>query len=261
MKRVLMAEMTAKEYHEALQETDTVILPVGSTEILGTHSPLGSDHLIAMTLGKRLGEEVGAIVAPTIPYGDAMELSAWPGTITVDSDVLKMLYLDVCKSLISHGLQRVFFFNTHLTNVRAAEYCGRELRRDGVLVAQVDWWRAAFSVCEGIIESKPEALPFGHGGEVTTSVMMSIRPDLGDLAQATKEACKPAWEFHRKYSVAGGGPFFTYPDFTDFCEYGGWGDPSLASKEKGDQIVDRAVAKMADFLREFMAQPLPEPLN
>jgi creatinine amidohydrolase len=261
MNKVLLAEMTAAEYKEALQRTDTVVLPVGSTEILGTHCPLGTDHLIAMQLGERIGKTAEALVAPTIPFGDALELSAWPGTITVESDVLKSLYLNVCQSFVQHGLKRIFFFNTHLTNLRAAEYCGRKLRRRGILVAQVDWWRAAFSVSGGIIESSPEALPFGHGGEVTTSVIMSLRPDLVDISHAIKEDCKPAWDFHKKYPTAAGGPFFTYPDFTDFCDSGGWGDPSLAGREKGDKIIEQTLEKIVGFLREFMAQPLPEPLD
>ncbi len=44
MDRVLMAEMTSREYALALKETDAVIIPVGSTEVLGGHGPLGGDY-------------------------------------------------------------------------------------------------------------------------------------------------------------------------------------------------------------------------
>jgi creatinine amidohydrolase len=262
MKKVLMAEMTAKEYKKALEETDTVIIPVGSTEIMGTHTPLGADHLLATYLAKRLGESAQCIVAPTVPIGDAMELfhwSRWPGTLSISSDNLKLYYLDICNSFISHGLKRIFFFNNHLINKPAVDYCGRFLRRKGILVAQVDWWRAAFSLSDDLIES--DNLPKGHGGEIITSILMAVCPELVDLSQATKDKPKPVWEFHKNHGTFSQGPFYTYPDFAEFCESGGLGDPILASKEKGEKIIERGLKKVTDFLMEFKGLPLPAPLE
>jgi len=53
---------------------------------------------------------------------------------------------------------------------------------------------------------------------------------------------------------------YTYPEFTDLCHSGGWGNPKKASKEKGEKIIDRVLAKLVDFLNEFRSQPLPEPM-
>ena len=136
-----MAEMNWFDYKKALEETDTVIVPIGSTEILGTHSPLGTDHLLAFELSKRLGEMTRCIVAPTIPVGDAIELFHWPGTITVRSHVLEELYRDICESLVKHGLKRIFFFNNHLSNIPGGRCRGplnekkRDHGRPGGLVA------------------------------------------------------------------------------------------------------------------------------
>jgi creatinine amidohydrolase len=257
MKKVLMAEMTSREYSLALKETDTVIIPAGSTEVLGSHGPLGADHLVALTLGRKLGERTQCIVAPTVPFGDAQELQYWPGTISIHFDVLKQFYLEICKALIAHGLKRVFFLNTHFMNMRAVDFCGRALREKGILVAQGDWWRAAFSVSDDLIES--DDYPKGHGGEVITSVVMALHPDLVDLSQATPEPTKPGLQFHGKFAATAGGPFYTYPDFTDLCHSGGWGNPSRASKAKGELIISRALENMVTFIQQFKAQPLPQP--
>ena len=256
MKKVLMAEMNSFDYRRALEETDAVIVPIGSTEILGTHSPLGTDHLLAFELSKRLGEMTDCIVAPTIPVGDALELSHWPGTITVRSHVLEELYRDICESLISHGLRRFFFFNNHLSNIPAVAAVGRSLRRKGILLSQVDWWRVAFLVSDDTIESKVH--PKGHGGEVTTDVIMAVRPELVDLKQATPESCKPAFDFHTKYAKYS---IFNYPDFTDYCDHGGWGDPTHSTREKGEKIIERGLKIIADFIKEFKSQPLPSPIE
>jgi creatinine amidohydrolase len=259
MDRVLMAEMTSREYALALKETDAVIIPVGSTEVLGGHGPLGGDYYVASALGKKLGEMARCLVAPAVPFGDAEELRNWPGTISIPFDVLKGFYLAICQNFVAHGVKRIFFLNAHFMNFRAIDYCGRHLRRKGIIVSQGDWWRIAFSVADDLIESND--YPKGHGGEVITSVIMALRPELVHLSRAISEPPNPGLSFHGKYNAAGGGLFYTYPDFTDLCHSGGWGNPHKASIEKGEEIIRRSLAKLLDFLKEFRAQPLPEPVQ
>lgn len=251
-----MAEMNWYEYKDALTRTDTIIIPVGSTEILGTHTPLGTDHLMAFELSKRLGEMTGCVVAPNITVGDALELSHWAGTITIRPSVLEGLYKDMCDSLVSHGWKRIFVFNNHLSNVPIFANVGRYLRRKGIMLAQVEWWKVAFLVSDDLIQSK--VYPKGHGGEITTSVIMALRPDLVDLSKATPESLKPTFDFHMKYTKQS---FFTCPDGTDMCESGGWGDPVHATKEKGDKVIERGLKIVAEFIEDFKSQPLPLPIE
>ncbi len=255
MKKVLLAEMTSPELQAALRETDTVLIPVGSTEVLGRHGPLGADHLLAAELARRLGEESGCPVAPTVPYGDALELRDWPGTVSIRFDVLKLFYLDICESLLRHGARRLFFLNTHSMNLRAVDWCGRELRARGVPVAQGDWWRVAFAAAEDLIDSA--RWPKGHGGEVISSVVLAVRPELVDREAAADEQPSEAPGWHLPHTATSGGPFYTYPDFSDFCPSGGWGGTRAASAEKGRLIIERGVRRMAEFLRDFRARPLP----
>jgi creatinine amidohydrolase len=256
LKTVVMAEMTSPEFKERLGEIDTVVVPIGSTEVLGAHGPLGTDAFIAAEAGRRIGERAGCLVAPTIPVGDALELAPWPGTLSIRFDVLKEVYLDLCRSLVRHGARRLFFLNVHMMNMRSVDYCGRTLRKEGILVGQADWWRTAFAAAADVVGSAENAC--GHGGEVITSVILAVRPDLVDLSRSVNERPKPGLAFHLKGIPTGGGPFYTYPDFTDYCESGGWGDARFATAEKGRIILDRAVERIAAFLTEFMGQPLPQ---
>lgn len=253
LENVLMEEMTSTQFALAVEETDTAILPVGSTEVLGDHGPLGADTMVARFLGERLGRQTNCLVAPTIPVGDALELATWPGTIAVRPDTLKALYSDICDSLIRSGLKRIFFLNSHFFNVRAIDHCGRNLRQRGVPVAQADWWRIAFSVADDLVESAES--PKGHGGEVITSVVMAMCPELVRLDEASGETPKEEIHFYARFTAADG--FITYPHFQDYCTSGAWGDPSLASVSKGEAIVERGIEKMAEFIREFRVLPYP----
>ena len=258
MKRFLMSEMTSRDFQAAVAETDTVIIPVASTEVLGTFGPLGCDGFVAEAISRRLGEETGCVVAPVIPVGDALELRFWPGTITIAPETLQALYMDICSSLVRDGARRLLFLNTHMMNMRAIDACGRILRTRGVPVAQALWWQAAFAASKGV--AGPGAHTTGHGGEVIASVIMALRPDLLDaagIAGAQWQAPKEALELHGRCTATAGGPFFTYPDFSDFCDLGGWGDPTGATAEKGRAIIERAVASIVSFVGGFRALPLP----
>lgn len=258
MKRVLMSEMSSRELQAAFGETDTAIIPVASTEVLGAWGPLGCDAFVAEAIARRLGEDSGCVAAPVIPVGDALELRFWPGTITIAAETLQALYGDVCSSLVRAGARRLLFLNTHMMNLRAVDACGRILRARGVPVAQALWWQAAFAASRGIAGPAPGAT--GHGGEVIASVIMALRPDLVDTARvagAQWQTPKEALAFHGRHAATAGGPFFTYPDFSDFCDLGGWGDPTGATAEKGRLIIERALASILRFVAEFRAQPLP----
>lgn len=256
MEKFLVAEMNWAEYEAALKETDTIIIPVGSTEILGPHCPLGSDHIIAHELSKTLGERTGSLVAPAIPVGDALELTHWRGTLSVRPQVLEEYLRDIAASCVNHGLKRIFFFNTHLMNLPAVANIGRDLRRKGILVAQVDWWRLAFKVSKDLMET--ELVPQGHGSEITTSVMMALRSELVDMSKAKKEKPKEAFDFYMKHVEHS---VFTYFDFADYCDYGLWGDPSKSSSAKGQTVISRAVDYLIDFIMAFKSRPLPGPID
>ncbi len=78
MKKVLFAEMTSKELGETIEKDAAVILPVGATEVCGQHCPVGTDHLTAYEIAKRVGERTRTLVAPVIPVGDSLPLMGFP---------------------------------------------------------------------------------------------------------------------------------------------------------------------------------------
>jgi len=54
---------------EVFEKNTVAIIPVGSTEQHGPHNQLGTDHLLAEALAKKIGQETGVPVAPVIPVG------------------------------------------------------------------------------------------------------------------------------------------------------------------------------------------------
>ena len=251
MDNVLFATMTSKKLREAIERDATVILPVGATEVCGQHCPVGTDHLTAYEMAKRLGERTGTLVAPDIPVGDSLPLMGFPGTLTVGTETLYLYIRDICLSLVSNGFQRIFFLNTHVYNVYPVDRVCRELKPKGILTAQVDFWRLIFQFAEtsGLVESKK--LMIGHGGEVNTSVVMALFPEWVDLREAQEEIPGPS--LTAEYQ----GKIMTYRDFADYSKTGTVGYPKLATPEKGKAFVEKFLEYLSQFIRDFKAETLP----
>lgn len=255
MEKIFLAEMTSKELKEMLRKDTAVILPVGATEVCGQHCPVGTDHLTAKEIARRLGEKTKTIVAPKIPVGDSLSLMGFPGTLTVGTDTLYRYIRDICFSLVANGFERIFFLNTHVYNVYPIDRVARDLKPKGILSAQVDFWRVLFQFANesGLVESKDFAI--GHGGEVNSSVVMALFPDLVDMDSAQEELPGPS--LATRYQ----GRIITYRDFADYSKTGTVGYPAKASEEKGKVFIEKALKFLAQFVEEFKSEPLPPRLD
>jgi creatinine amidohydrolase len=233
-----MELMSWTDFSTAKAKTDLVIVPVGAVEVYGPHLPLGSDGLVALKMSELLAKRCGALVAPLVPVGYSEKLSGFPGTLSVSTDILRQYLKGICVYLASFGFKKMLFLNGHAGNVGAITELGDELLALGVRSAQVDWWRFVQDVCGDIPETEQ---PYGHAGEIGTSVLMYLWSDLVDMKQA----------------VTGRGAAGTYPGvtkayrFKDVCEAGVVGDPFKASAAKGEMIIGRALQRLEAVVREI----------
>lgn len=247
-----VAEMTAAEYRERVAAAPAVLLPLGSIEVLGAHGPLGADYLLAERVALLVAERTGCLVAPAIPYGDTLELAAWPGTVCIPPAVLEGYYYAVAHSFLTTGAaKRLVFLNFHSLNNNAVHAVGRRLKQAGHQVFLVDWWKTVGMNAGDLIVD--QAHGYGHGGEMITSVVMALAADLVRTEQAQNERPNEKLTYYAKYLMNSGSPFVAYGDFHDYCTGGAWGDTSHASAEKGTALIRRAVEAISEFFEETLA--------
>ena len=249
----LVAEMTAAEYKERVAAAPAVLLPLGSIEVLGAHGPLDADYLLAQHVAVLVAERTGCLVAPAIPYGDTLELAAWPGTVCVPPAVLEGYYYAVAHSFMTTGAaKRLVFLNFHSLNNNAVHAVGRRLKHEGHQVFLVDWWKTVGMQAGDLIVDRAHG--YGHGGEMITSVVMALDAGLVRAEQAQNEQPAEKLSYYGKYLMNSGSPFVAYGDFHDYCTGGAWGDTSHATAEKGAELIRRAVEAIGDFLAESFSR-------
>lgn len=215
------------------------VLPSGAVEVYGPHLPLGSDFLVAEAVGRLVAQRLGALCLPVVPIGYSADLMSFPGTLTVPPEAFKGYLSGICSSVITWGFRKILFLNTHLGNVRIIDQIAEELTSGGAArCLQIDWWRFADPLGADLWESG--AWSVGHAGELGTSILLHLRPDLVHRDRQV--------DFVPGSALLPAGAE-DYRPFRQITASSVLGQPSAASAAKGAEVVQRAVAAIDALAR------------
>jgi creatinine amidohydrolase len=114
----------------------------------------------------------------------------------------------------------------------------------------INWWDLVTDIIPNIRESEIGGMY--HACELETSVYLAIRPEMVQLDKAKKEVMAPY------FSSRFWAPDMFYPQKISWF-YGrrNWpksgvsGDPTKATKEKGERILSTAINNLGDFILEL----------
>ena len=261
--KYLYGELTWPEVNTAVSQEKVILMPVGSTEQHGPHLPLDVDNLIVSSLcleaGRRSPDKV--LVAPAIPYGYNIHAMDYPGTMHVGYEHFINYCVDVCKSFAYHGFKRIVIVNGHGSNTPLLDFGSRRtILETDALAAAFTWW--------SLLTMDPDFIPFfresvfpggaGHAGEVETSIYLHLA---GDKAQMDKAGDHISWynrqgaEEFQWGDAFGSGPINLMEWTSTFVDDGTFGQPSLASAEKGERIFEEALTRLLQFVEEFQRRP------
>ena len=248
-----LARLTWRDAESALARASLALVPVGSIEQHGPHLTLDTDHAVADAFARRLDADLGedALLCPPIAYGLSEHHLGFAGTLTLHPDTFIGLLLDVIESLAHWDLQRVLVVNGHGGNIDALRLVSGQARRDfGSLVAAVMWAQLASDEIAGRVSSAS----YGHACEVETSVVMALAPDRVFSERITgpvgRRSSDPLTDPPRPL-VDQATPM------EDWTDDGALGDPTLASADFGEAVVETAYRRALEFARRFAGKPLP----
>lgn len=258
----VMENMTVKMVREYLKDKQSIILPVGVTEQHGYHLPLKTDALIATHLGRRIGEETGILVAPTMHQ--SFSGGGLPGTINVSPAVMSLVISDVLMSLVAQGFRNVYIFLCHggSENARALDNALKLLLRQNpafehVLIALLPIWEMDADRVGWKIGGKRMDW---HAGWLETSLVMALEPDVVYLDELALDA-EPMFcqqiehpdNYQRAEKIVDDPLVVPRMSQRPEIEVGVMGFPEEASREKGERIAASAVKAAVTKIRELEA--------
>lgn len=250
--RYRLAEMTSQEVEAATDRTSTMLLPVGSTEQHGHHLPLGVDVYMPEAVGERAAERSPALLAPPIWYGVSPHHTFKPGTFTVSTETFQRYVIDVCASAADWGIEHVLLLNGHyLAQDPELEVAVRELRVDHDLRA---FHVPLVNLFADVAEEVRSAETSFHASEFETSIMLELLPELVRMDRA--EAVEPPDESLAltDYDALGDnevGWALTAEDMAELTPTGNIGDPTVATAETGEKLVEAAVSKVCELVEDL----------
>jgi creatinine amidohydrolase len=246
-KTAMIADLPWTEYQRRVEEdAPVVLLPIGSLEQHGPHSPLGSDEMLTRLISVAVAERVGGLVAPSIPYGCRSQPrtgGGWhfSGTTSIEGNTLALLVRDVLRELGRHGVRKIAVMDTHFENewfvIEGIEHALREMRRDGLQDVKIVKFRYFEFITPEVLERVfPDGFPgwaLEHAGVMTTSLHLHLTPELVDMNEAPT------------HGVIAYPPYDVFPfDPARGTRTGSLNSPRTASAESGKLIFDHVVTAL-----------------
>jgi creatinine amidohydrolase len=230
------------------------VVSVGHTEQHGHHLPLGTDAFIVRALAQALEAAAPSEVLclPAWSYGVSTHTREFPGTLNLGGHVFEDFFLAIVRCLVDHGARMIYFSNAHGGNhsflVNVVKWAGE--RWPQAFVA-TEWLHTTGPALERLRSTKRGGM--GHGGELETSYMLHLRPDLVDMRKVTVET---DFISTPNYSMdwIEGGRLIANPPWTDDTRSGLYGDPRPATAEKGRLWLEAAVEERLESMREIRQQ-------
>ena len=210
------------------------VLPVGSFEQHGPHLPLVTDTVVAVAIAQELARAYSLFMLPPLTISCSHEHHAWPATVSISARTLAYTVDDVYDSLSRSGLASLTIVNGHGGNYILAnlvqEGCayGKNL---ALYPAKDDWKDARRSA--GLTSTDHEDM---HAGELETSILLHISPELVRTGYQSAD-----W-------VAGDRRHLLTAGIQKYTDSGVIGRPSLASAEKGEELLHSLTRSFASVL-------------
>jgi creatinine amidohydrolase/Fe(II)-dependent formamide hydrolase-like protein len=248
MRSYYLGELAWPDVEEFLKVHNLVIIPVGSCEQHGPHLPLDTDAYDALWLSLKAARKAQcALVAPPINYGVSIHHMDFPGTITLNPHTLEQTAYEVACSLIKHGFKKIIFENGHGGNTPALEAAAERIKADTKAFVAID----TVSLIPDFIEKFTETIYDAHAGEFETSTTLANREKFVIKERIKKSAIKIPKSKYVKIGLKEKGPKVSWVFRTiEVSETGVIGDPTRASKLKGEAAWKLAIERLADLLLE-----------
>jgi len=249
-----------------ITDSKIVILPVGSLEQHGNHLPVSTDSIIAEYLAENVAKKIDAVSMPVLTFGISFEHEPM-FNVSLTHQTFSLVIKDVCKSLLKFGFTDVIILNSHHGNMGALHYVAQDVNNDYCNNNNENKTntRGKFSTQSF---KKDQAInfinywhlmeKFDHAGEIETSIILAIKPELVKLdkikhrpnhfdMEIIEREMKKSKELKVAYSSAMNIP----GSFQKITDSGIWGNPFKSSSEKGRELLEDLVIKIEKTISDL----------
>jgi len=241
---VNLEDLTWKEAEKALKSYEVALIALGArTKEHGPHLLLKNDFVLAEYLKSRVMEKVEVIILPTLQYGYYPAFLDYPGSVSIGAETFKNVIVDICVSMNGYGMKKFYILNTGVSTLNPLMKAKEELSVRGIALHYLNILEVDKTLPPGILKQEGGT----HADEGETSMMLYIAPETVDMSKAVKDYDSRPGRRGLTRNPEGKG---------HYSPTGIWGDPTLATKEKGKIIVEATVAEIIKQVEELIEMKL-----
>lgn len=231
---------------DALDRDTPVIIPVAALEQHGHHLPVFTDSMLLGEIVRRAHEKLidQTLLVPLMWLGNSHHHMDFPGTVSATPRLWIDLLGGLVDNFISHGFRRIVVLNGHGGNDVPGRQALFEIRqhhrqRRDLLLLIATYWSLAepTTSISGLEQSSMQ-----HACEWETSMILRLAPELvGDHTNVP--VIEPGNSFlpaQRAWIIP------------DRCQQGHIGNPTVATAEKGEQLLTLFSAGVVDLVRRVI---------
>jgi len=240
---VFIESLTSPEFVKAVEKSNgTCIIPMGILEKHGPHLPLFSDLIQAKEISVRAAKQEYALVFPDYYFGQIFEAKHQPGTFSYSEQLIWKLLQETCDELSRNGINRIVIVNGHGGNVNFLNYfCQAQLseKRDYAVVLFNPDTEVLYNNINKLMRSDSDY----HAGEIESSVVYSIHPELVDTSIATSESGADMARLDSMPNAYAG--IWWYAKFPNHYA----GDGSILNKEIAELMLEEKSRQLIELLK------------
>lgn len=261
----LWSQLCSTDFATLDPERTIAVLPVAAVEQHGPHLPLAVDAAILegvmSAAAPHLSPDVTALALPMQAVGLSSEHQRFPGTLTLKPETMVRLWCELGECVARAGVRKLLLLNSHGGNVALLDIVGRELRSScDLLVYGASWFNLPLFDPSGQDLNalfSPEEHRFGiHGGQIETSVMLALAPQLVRMEHAI-HFHSTSQDRAQAYPLLGNGRSAKLAwQMQDYHPQGAVGNAAAATAEHGQALLDAAGRALATLLAELSSIPL-----
>lgn len=169
----LLSTATAKEERD--RNPAVALLPIGSFEQHGDFLPLSTDTIVACAIANQIAADHLVMLLPPVTISCSHEHSAWRGTVSISSQTLYRIVVDVADSVRRSGIEHIALISGHGGNYVLSNVVQEYTAANGPVMSlfpQGQDWADARSEAHMVTNNHTDM----HAGELETSILLAAYP-------------------------------------------------------------------------------------
>ena len=241
----LIAHMSWDEVAAAQKTNQIIIIPLGpAAKEHGLHLPMDNDYVMANYLRDRILIKLPhALALPTLSYNYFPAFVEYPGSVSLSLETSREIIYDICKSLAHQGFKKFYVLNTGFSTIKPLQAAKEKLAKENIAMEYLsppDFFDSP------LIKKLQQQELGSHADEIETSMMLYMAPEVVHMEKAVKDA-------HPRSAIPGTLTRNPNANAGIYSPTGAWGDPTLATQEKGKVITEAYLDYIMKQINDFIA--------